>query len=405
MQKNFAISACFCLASCFVPLVVHAEFEITEIMYDVPGTDTGREWIEVHNKGTTAQDLTVWKFFEASVAHKITATSELAVPSGGYAIIADNTSKFLIDNPGYTGLLFDSAFSLSSAETIVMRSPEGNDVDTVSYSSEWGAQGDGLSLQKTDDGRWIAATPTLGGPTIASESQLPEVENLPDSGVGNVASSSVSGVSAHDNQSVANRSTDVVELEVTSGRDRLGFTNSPLLFEAKIKKSKGSTSPVEHRWSFGDGSHAQGTMTSHPYTFPGDYIVILNSRLLGASAVSKVLVKIVDPNISIGTVEKGRVELINPNANEVNVGGMTLAYGSKKFFIASDTILPPLSSITVAFAGVVPGTSDHPVFLIDAGGKILSQAMPHFIDPYILLPHGMDFDSVKTAFIKALDNR
>ena len=32
-------------------------FEISEIMYDPSGTDTNREWIEVHNAGSESVDL------------------------------------------------------------------------------------------------------------------------------------------------------------------------------------------------------------------------------------------------------------------------------------------------------------------------------------------------------------
>ena len=49
---------------------VSAQIEITEIMYDVPGSDAGREWIEIHNTGNTT-DLTDWRFFESGSNHKL----------------------------------------------------------------------------------------------------------------------------------------------------------------------------------------------------------------------------------------------------------------------------------------------------------------------------------------------
>ena len=42
------------------------QIKITEIMYDLEGTDTDREWIEVHNETGTEIDLTGWKFYDGS---------------------------------------------------------------------------------------------------------------------------------------------------------------------------------------------------------------------------------------------------------------------------------------------------------------------------------------------------
>ena len=39
-----------------LPVVSHAQVYINEIMYDLPGTDSGREWIEIYNAGSDAVD-------------------------------------------------------------------------------------------------------------------------------------------------------------------------------------------------------------------------------------------------------------------------------------------------------------------------------------------------------------
>lgn len=46
-------------------------FRINEIMYDLPGTDSGREWIEVVNAGETVYDITQLKLRENKVDHLI----------------------------------------------------------------------------------------------------------------------------------------------------------------------------------------------------------------------------------------------------------------------------------------------------------------------------------------------
>src|SRR3989344_5734849 len=93
-----------------IPASLFANVEITEIMYDVSGSDTGREWIEV--KANTETDLADWKLFEANTNHALTLVGGTAlVPAGGVAVIADNTEKFLLDFPSFSGTLFDSSFS------------------------------------------------------------------------------------------------------------------------------------------------------------------------------------------------------------------------------------------------------------------------------------------------------
>src|SRR4051812_29238865 len=90
----------------FPALTQAGSIVVTEIMYDVPGTDSGREWIEVHNIGTSTADLSSWKLFEANTNHKITPVSSSTMAAGTYGIIADDPIKFKVDYPSYNGPLF-----------------------------------------------------------------------------------------------------------------------------------------------------------------------------------------------------------------------------------------------------------------------------------------------------------
>ena len=144
-----------------VPFLSFANVSFTEIMYDVSGSDTGREWVEI--TADTATDLSDWKLFEANTNHTLTLVKGAAlVPAGSFVVIADNTEKFLLDFPSFTGTLFDSSFSLSNTgETISLRNADLVDTDTVSYTSGQGAAGDGNSLQKINS-VWAASLPTPG---------------------------------------------------------------------------------------------------------------------------------------------------------------------------------------------------------------------------------------------------
>ena len=124
---------------------------INEIMYDPDGTDDGHEWIEIYNRGATSVDLTGWKFYEDSTNHNLTLhQGSMTIPSGGYAVIADEADTFLGDYPSYSGTLIDSAWSaLTTGESLAMKNSSLTIVDQVDYSSTWGG-GSGISLECID---------------------------------------------------------------------------------------------------------------------------------------------------------------------------------------------------------------------------------------------------------------
>lgn len=139
---------------------------INEIMYDLPGADDSREWIELYNNGTSSVAIADWRLNENDTNHLLhikQGTSTL--PAGGYAVIANDSIKFFADHNGFNGPVFDSAFSLSNdGETITLKNGD-LIIDTVTYASSTGAQGDGKSLQKFADG-WHSASSTPGAVNV-----------------------------------------------------------------------------------------------------------------------------------------------------------------------------------------------------------------------------------------------
>jgi hypothetical protein len=132
-------------------------------MYDPSGADTGREWIEVTNTGENSVDMGKFKLFENETNHKLKIVSGSAVLAPhASAILADNTEKFLVDYPDFSGVLFDTTFSLSNTgETLVLKDASSTPVDTVSYVAAEDANGTGGSLQK-NGGKFVAALATPG---------------------------------------------------------------------------------------------------------------------------------------------------------------------------------------------------------------------------------------------------
>jgi hypothetical protein len=149
-----------------VPQIAMAQVAITEIMFDPSGVDSGHEWVEVYNEGTSSIPLSTWKLYEGNANHKIIAASgDSMLAPVAYAVIASNAAKFRNDYPNFAGALFHSAISLDNGgETITLRDRSLTDVDAVSYDSSLGGVGDGNSLQRIpgDTGNFMPRIPSPG---------------------------------------------------------------------------------------------------------------------------------------------------------------------------------------------------------------------------------------------------
>jgi hypothetical protein len=151
----------------FVPAFASASVQITEVMYDTPGGDSGREWIEVTNNGSQSVDIAKYKLAEGGTNHglKIAAGNTFLSP-GASAVIVEDPAAFKADWPSFMGTIFDSTFSLSNTgETLSIKNASSSVEDTVTYSASVGANGDGGSLHRSGDspaGEFIAALPNPG---------------------------------------------------------------------------------------------------------------------------------------------------------------------------------------------------------------------------------------------------
>ena len=163
ITKGRNIAAVAALLYILAPASAFAAVQFTEVMYDVPGADTGHEWLEVTNTGSASVDLTGYKFFQGGVNHGMSVvqgTTTLA--AGESAVIAANTTKFLADYPAYAGVLFKSSFTLTNTgESVSLKDKALAVVDSLTYSSSMGANGDGNSLHLSN-GSWISGAPNPG---------------------------------------------------------------------------------------------------------------------------------------------------------------------------------------------------------------------------------------------------
>ena len=304
------------------PLISFASIDITEIMYDPAGTDSGREWIEIYNKGSDDIDLNTWKVLENEVEHKIVGESD--IKAGEYGVIADNIDKFKLDYPTYTGLIFDSVFSLrNTGESIGILDGEGNQYAYVEYDvSLGGKDGNTLSL--------------IGGVYVNGVAS-PGIENSSSNEVVEETTTTETE-STHSSPKKLSDEKKKVKLKIGAGRDRVVTVNTPVKFEVVLNTS---VSDRRIRWNFGDGHAKSRKKVSHSYEFPGIYNVVVRGKDDGDEAISRTTVTVYIPEISISEVntDKGYVVIENAGDMEVNLGGYKIKGSDLSFRFPKDTIL------------------------------------------------------------------
>lgn len=145
-----------------LPKLGDFSLRVNEIMYDAPGSDEGKEWIEIYHTGGDPVDLTRLFFEENKTKHKIEFFSgTTTLRYGDYAVVVEDSVEFLKSNYKFPGNLFRSAMSLSnSGEELTITNGE-KVYSSVSYTPAWGAKGDGKSLQYVGV-QWESSIPTPG---------------------------------------------------------------------------------------------------------------------------------------------------------------------------------------------------------------------------------------------------
>ncbi|MFH1188381.1 MAG: lamin tail domain-containing protein [bacterium] len=144
------------------------DIHITEIMYDVVGSDEGKEWIEIYNAGSGSVFLDTLNLYENETNHRLVCENACSLPVGSYAVIVFDKDTFLAEYPDYSGVIARSSFSLSnSGEPLALVYKEGHIFD-VTYSPNQGVKGNDLSLQEIG-GVWVESVPTPGRENVFVE--------------------------------------------------------------------------------------------------------------------------------------------------------------------------------------------------------------------------------------------
>lgn len=368
LKINIAILIIFLTRACFAS----ASFEITEIMYDLDGTDTNREWVEVKNTGSAPEDLSKWYLFSDNTKHALVPEGEASIPPGGYAVIAQNAPKFRTDWPNYTGALFDSSWTgfSNDGESIALKDPDLNIVSPLSFTASQGGAGNGDSLQKIGSS-WQGGAPTPGRENEATSGGGDDTNNTEVST--NVESSSTKKKETEVPRIITNintKNTVVAGVPFELDATTTGFGKEPLRMGKFV-------------WNFGDGEikiEAEHIKFTHVYDYPGEYVINLSYyRVYTATVVDatdRIIVKVLPREVSIvsiGNETDPYVEIENKSNVEVDVSKWFIQGATRRFYVPEGTFILPNKKIK--FSGRVLGFTGRDLKLVNLyniSGEVVS---------------------------------
>ena len=158
--------------------IVTEDVRINEIMYNPSteqGSDTRLEWLELYNNDTIAINISGWTIDDNSITGGV-------MQPGGYVVLARNKTAFENYYGALTCPIIEVTLSLTNDEnTVVLKNAVGAEIDNVTYIDDWGADGNGRTLELNETGRWEESLVDGGTPceenSVSWEREPPIVIN------------------------------------------------------------------------------------------------------------------------------------------------------------------------------------------------------------------------------------
>lgn len=174
------------------PASAGAALVFSEIMYDLPGSDTKREWVEVINCGPDVVSITTgsgsgsWRFNDGAnhILNDPVQGSATLNPNDVLLLTAD-APTFLAEHPGVSGAVMDTVMNLkNTSSTTQLIDGGGAVVASATYESGTGAKGNGRTLERPDPcgspaGPWQESATDGGTPGVVAAQAPPPPEPAP----------------------------------------------------------------------------------------------------------------------------------------------------------------------------------------------------------------------------------
>lgn len=354
----------------FSPIVTRANISFTEIMYDLSGTDTNREWVEVCAFGESV-DISEWKFNDGA-NHSINEPPENGsigsthIEENSCAVLAANAEIFLGEHTAFSGTILDTVMSLNNAEeTVSLIDESGNVKASASYTSASGGSGTGESLQLSGD-TFLPAEPTPGV-------------------YGEVVAGSPTGSGEKEEQSDGEQEEITVKepaMTVQISLPRIVIAGVPLAISPTVYGYSGDLRTTGYfSYNFGDGSVINHSTLREPelytYLYPGEYLFSFEYRMSEYEPEPIVSVErpitVLEPGITIDKIlPDGAVVLKNAAEKDIDIEGFRLTIAGTEKIFSGKTVIRAKKTITIP--ALIKGASVYQggIQLIDPSGKELA---------------------------------
>jgi hypothetical protein len=96
-----------------------AKLTISELNYNSDGANNSGDWVEFHNYGTQALDISGWKFKDEEDHHIFTFPTGTTIAAGAYLVLVEDTAAFTANFPAVTNKIGPMDFNLANGGEMV----------------------------------------------------------------------------------------------------------------------------------------------------------------------------------------------------------------------------------------------------------------------------------------------
>lgn len=158
----------------------------------------------------------------------------------------------------------------------------------------------------------------------------------------------------------------------------IGYVNQSIKFDAEPTDGTDGRL-IRYKWNFGDALTAATKSPEHSYSYPGTYVVMVESYYDKKEITARHEINVLSAALSLSRHLNGDVTVKNENPHEIDLGGMKLI-GQSVFEFPEYTILMP-GKLLVIPDDELDATANNAVTLHDEFGKVM--ASTYKPQPYV----------------------
>jgi len=365
-----------------IPSASYAEVVVSEIAWMGSTDNANAEWIELYNDGPTT-DLSGWTLTAVDGQPDIALSGTIDADS--YALL-ERTSDETV--PGVTAFLVYTGSLGNTGEVLELRDDGGALIDKIDGSDDWALGGDNdtkQTLQRTGTppvGAFVTAAPSPQGSQPVSgdtDEQDDDADAVDTSPTQRLSSGSVRYGTPGSANTILQRD-PALTLDIPD--ERTVTVGVPSDFAVRMFRESGKEiTNALVRWNFGDGQTAEGRVVEHTYRYTGEYLVTVTGERTGIRKGVRdtvtMIVRVVDPSVSISRATRDYVELTNSDAEPVDVSGFVLAHGGSHFKLPEGTHVLGNSSVRFPREVTALAATDGLALYQPGGTKLASYTAPH----------------------------